>query len=54
MHFIRETGQSLGKKGAAELGFGVFESVSTTTFIALVEYIANVRLSTLPHRGSTW
>lgn len=54
MYFIRNTVQSLEKKGAADLGYGVFESVSNTTYINLVEYIANERLSSLPHRGSTW
>lgn len=54
LYYIRNTVQSLEKKGAAELGFGVFESISKTTFIQLVEYIANERLSSLPHRGSTW
>ena len=53
-YYIRDTANSLEKKGSAELGYGVFESISSTTYIQLVEYIANERLSSLPHRGSTW
>ena len=46
--------QALEKKGSAELGYGVFESISRTSFIDLVEYIGTERLTSLPHKGSKW
>ena len=53
-YLINDTARALEKKGSSELGFGVFESVSDTSFIKLVEYIGNERLSSLPHKGSKW
>jgi len=38
----------------SELGAGVFQSVEETSFVNLVEYIRQERLSTLPHKGSRW
>ena len=54
MNLVRSTAQMLEKRGTAELGYGVVESVSRTTFIDVVKYIGNERLSALPHKGSTW
>lgn len=54
MSLVRSTAQMLEKRGAAELGYGVIESASRTTFIDVVKYIGNERLSALPHKGSTW
>ena len=51
---LRDTAQALEKKGVSELGFGIFESLSRTSFIDLVESIRSERLSSLPHRGSKW
>lgn len=53
-YHVRETAQSLEKKAVTELGVGVFESVSTTSFVQLVEYIGKERLQSLPHKGSKW
>lgn len=54
MSLVRSTAQTLEKRATAELGYGVVETVSHTTFIDLVQYIANERLSSLPHKGSKW
>lgn len=54
MNLVRSTAQMLEKRGTAELGYGVLESVARTTFIDVVQYIGNERLSSLPHRGSKW
>lgn len=54
MNLVRSTAQMLEKRGTAELGYGVMDSVSRTTFIELVQYIGNERLSSLPHKGSKW
>ena len=53
-YVVHSTVQALEKRGAAELGFGVFESISGTTFIDLVEAIRSERLSSLPHKGGKW
>lgn len=51
---LRDTAQALEKKGIAELGYGVFDSITSTTFIGFVETIRSERLSSLPHKGSKW
>lgn len=38
----------------SELGSGVSQSTSDTSFINLVEWIRNERLATIPHKGSKW
>ena len=54
MNLVRSTAQMLEKRGTAELGYGVVETVSRTKFVDVVQYIGNERLSSLPHKGSKW
>ena len=54
MNLVRSTARMLEKRGTAELGYGVVEMVSSTTFVDIVQYIGNERLSSLPHKGSKW
>lgn len=51
---LRDTAQALEKRGIAELGYGIFESMSSTSFINFVEAIRAERMSSLPHKGSKW
>lgn len=53
-YHVRETAQSLERKGVVELGVGVFDSISATSFVQLVEYIGKERLQSLPHKGGKW
>ncbi|WPH04769.1 Hypothetical protein R9X50_00766400 [Acrodontium crateriforme] len=46
--------QTLKKKSLTELGGGVSQTIDDTTFLHIVGSIRSERLSTLPHRGSTW
>ncbi|KAF2261879.1 hypothetical protein CC78DRAFT_469263 [Lojkania enalia] len=52
--FVQDTAHSLKKKSMAELGAGVYQSVSDVSFINFVEWIRSERLTTLPHKGSRW
>lgn len=51
---LQSTASSLEKRSIAELGSGAVESISTTSFVNLVEFIGTERLSSLPHKGSKW
>ncbi|SMQ47748.1 unnamed protein product [Zymoseptoria tritici ST99CH_3D7] len=51
---IRDTALALKRKSNAELGHGIAETADHVSFIELVEYIHQERLSTLPHKGSKW
>ena len=54
VHHVHSTAQMLEKKGSAELGYGVLDSITQTSFINLVEYIGTERLTSLPHKGGKW
>lgn len=51
---VQENASVLKKKSMSELGSGVSQSTSDTSFINLVEWIRNERLATIPHKGSKW
>ncbi|KAF2722764.1 hypothetical protein K431DRAFT_221415 [Polychaeton citri CBS 116435] len=53
-HLLSNTAQVLEKRTTAELGMGVAQSISSLSFIELVEYLRAERLSSLPHKGSKW
>ncbi|KAF2454326.1 hypothetical protein BDY21DRAFT_353647 [Lineolata rhizophorae] len=52
--FVQDTVAALKKRSMAELGAGVIQGASNTTFINLIEWIRSERLATLPHKGSRW
>lgn len=54
LSLVSETSSSLKRKSMSELGAGVSQSVSSTTFIQFIEWIRSERLATLPHKGSRW
>lgn len=54
IQFVEDTAIALKRKSMSELGAGVSQSVEATSFINLVEWIRQERLSTLPHKGSRW
>jgi hypothetical protein len=51
---VHDSAIAIRRKSALELGSGVLQSVSETSFIKLVQWIRAERLSSLPHQGSTW
>ena len=38
----------------AELGAGIYQSVSGLSYVNFLEWIRTERLTTLPHKGSRW
>ncbi|KAJ4301643.1 hypothetical protein N0V90_003736 [Kalmusia sp. IMI 367209] len=52
--FVQETAVSLKKKSISQLGTGVYQGVSDTSFVGYLEWIRSERLTTLPHKGSRW
>ncbi|KAH7383257.1 hypothetical protein BKA66DRAFT_417658 [Pyrenochaeta sp. MPI-SDFR-AT-0127] len=52
--FVQETAVVLKKRSMAELGAGVYQSVSDVSYVRFLEWIRSERLTTLPHKGSRW
>ncbi|KAI7582373.1 hypothetical protein KC346_g18433, partial [Hortaea werneckii] len=51
---VEDTGVALKRKSMSELGAGVYQTVEDTSFVNLVSWIRQERLTSLPHKGSTW
>ncbi|KAF1911127.1 hypothetical protein BDU57DRAFT_462289 [Ampelomyces quisqualis] len=51
---VQESAVALKRKSMAELGAGVYQSVSNVSYINFLEWIRSERLTTLPHKGSRW
>ncbi|RMY02353.1 hypothetical protein D0868_08011 [Hortaea werneckii] len=51
---IEDTGVALKRKSMSELGAGVYQTIEDTSFVNLVSWIRQERLTSLPHKGSTW
>jgi hypothetical protein len=52
--FVQESANSLRKRSMAELGTGIYHSVSNVSYVKFLEWIRAERLTTLPHKGSRW
>jgi hypothetical protein len=52
--FVQESANQLKKRSMAELGAGVYQSVSDVSYVKFLEWIRAERLTTLPHKGSRW
>lgn len=52
--FVQENALALRKRSMAELGAGVYQSVSNVSYISFLEWVRSERLTTLPHKGSRW
>jgi hypothetical protein len=51
---VQESAAALKKRSMAELGAGVYQSVSNVSYVNFLEWIRSERLTTLPHKGSRW
>ncbi|KAL5118848.1 hypothetical protein ACEQ8H_003170 [Pleosporales sp. CAS-2024a] len=51
---VQESASALKKRSMAELGAGVYQSVSDVSYVKFLEWIRSERLTTLPHKGSRW
>jgi hypothetical protein len=51
---VQESTAALKKRSMAELGAGVYQSVSNVSYVNFLEWIRSERLTTLPHKGSRW
>ncbi|OAK96279.1 hypothetical protein IQ06DRAFT_229985 [Phaeosphaeriaceae sp. SRC1lsM3a] len=51
---VQESASALKKRSMAELGAGVYQSVSNVSYVNFLEWIRSERLTTLPHKGSRW
>ncbi|KAH8730903.1 hypothetical protein GQ44DRAFT_672903 [Phaeosphaeriaceae sp. PMI808] len=51
---VQENALALKKRSMAELGAGVYQSVSNVSYVNFLEWIRSERLTTLPHKGSRW
>jgi hypothetical protein len=47
---VQESAAALKKRSMAELGAGVYQSVSNVSYIRFLEWIRSERLTTLPHK----
>lgn len=54
LEVVQDTAAALQRKSMSELGAGVSQSTTDTSFIDFVSWIRTERLSTLPHKGSRW
>jgi hypothetical protein len=52
--FVQESAISMRKRSMAELGAGVYQSISDVSYVNFLEWIRSERLTTLPHKGSRW
>jgi hypothetical protein len=52
--FVQESANFLKKRSMAELGAGVYQSISDVSYVNFLEWIRAERLTTLPHKGSRW
>lgn len=52
--FVQDSAFTLRKKSMAELGAGVYHSISEVSYVNFLEWIRAERLTTLPHKGSRW
>lgn len=48
---VQESTSALKKRSMAELGAGVYQSVSNVSYVNFLEWIRSERLTTLPHKG---
>lgn len=48
---VQESASALKKRSMAELGAGVYQSVSNVSYVNFLEWIRSERLTTLPHKG---
>jgi hypothetical protein len=51
---VQESAAALKRRSMAELGAGVYQSVSNVSYVNFLEWIRSERLTTLPHKGSRW
>ena len=51
---VEDTALALKRKSMSELGAGVYQTLEETSFVGLVSWIRQERLTTLPHKGSKW
>lgn len=49
---VQESALALKKRSMAELGAGVYQSVSNVSYVNFLEWIRSERLTTLPHSKS--
>lgn len=47
---VQESAAALKKRSMAELGAGVYQSVSNVSYVNFLEWIRSERLTTLPHK----
>jgi hypothetical protein len=52
--FVQDSANQMRKRSMAELGAGVYQSVSDVSYVKFLEWIRAERLTTLPHKGSLW
>jgi hypothetical protein len=51
---VQESANQLKKRSTAELGAGVYRSMSDVSYVKFLEWIRAERLTTLPPKGSRW